>query len=184
MKWLRPGLPPFHTALAMIGAKAGDRVVFLGAADGRLAAEVALVTGLNGRTLVVDRTDGAAARVERAASQAGALVEFESAALTELPLEAGDVDVVAVNGQMGALAEVAARAMALESLRVLRPGGRFVALEAGKPAGWRGLLQRSPQTPVDPDRLIASLTAAGFRAVRVLGESEGTMYLEGVRGRA
>ena len=41
------------TALAMVGAKAGQSVVVLGA-DGPLAAAIGLVTGLNGRTVVVD----------------------------------------------------------------------------------------------------------------------------------
>jgi hypothetical protein len=45
---LRAGPSPYHTAVAMVGARAGDRVLMIGADDADLAAHVALVTGLSG----------------------------------------------------------------------------------------------------------------------------------------
>ena len=77
MKWFKWGgqdQRPHQTALAMIGAKTGQRILFLGSDDGALAAAVALVVGgMNGRTLVLDPSPDAAAKVERAAAEAGAL---------------------------------------------------------------------------------------------------------------
>ena len=53
MKLFRNAASPYQTSLAMIGAKAGSTVIVVGASEPALAAEVALVTGLNGRTLAV-----------------------------------------------------------------------------------------------------------------------------------
>jgi hypothetical protein len=69
MKWLRPGPPPFQTDLAMIGAKSGQHVLVLGAGEGGLAAALAGVTGLNGRTLAIDPDAGASAAIERAGAR-------------------------------------------------------------------------------------------------------------------
>src|SRR5687767_4696563 len=51
----RKGASPHQTAIAMIGAKSGSRVLVVGAGDAAVAGEVALVAGLNGHVLVVDR---------------------------------------------------------------------------------------------------------------------------------
>src|SRR5688572_19245369 len=67
--------PPYQTALAMIGAKSGDRVLVTGGHDHGLAAAVALTTGLNGQTVALAPVEARAA-VEAAANEAGALVEF------------------------------------------------------------------------------------------------------------
>jgi len=83
------------TALAMVGAKPGQSVVVLGA-DGPLAAAIGLVTGLNGRTVVVDGAEGAAARVQAAADNAGALLEFVSAAPAATTLDAAAFDVAVI----------------------------------------------------------------------------------------
>ena len=72
MKLFRPGASPHQTALAMVGAKAGSAVVIIGAEDPAFSAEVALVTGLNGRTLIVVAAADAEPRVEAAATNAGA----------------------------------------------------------------------------------------------------------------
>ena len=77
--WFRQGPSPHQTALAMIGAKAGHHVVIAGADDPDLAAALALVTGLNGQTLVVDERSDAEALVNAAAAKAGALMDFLAA---------------------------------------------------------------------------------------------------------
>src|SRR6185503_6303073 len=104
MAWMRIGrLPPYQTAVAMIGAKPGDRVAVLGSSDPALAAQVSLVTGLNGHVVVIDRAPGAADRVESAAARAGALVAFEEAPVTNVPLEASGFDIVVIDRLLGTL---------------------------------------------------------------------------------
>ena len=80
----------------MTGVKPADSVLVVGASDGGLAADVALVTGLNGRTVVVDSAAVSQAGVDAAAAKVGALVEFLVAPATALPLDPEGFDVVIV----------------------------------------------------------------------------------------
>jgi ubiquinone/menaquinone biosynthesis C-methylase UbiE len=166
----------------MIGAKPGGHVLAIGASNAALVAELALVTGLNGRTLVVDRAPGTRDLVKAAAARAGALVDFEDAPATMLPLDAGTFDVVVIQQ---ALAAAADRSQVIaEAARVLRVGGRVVIIEGATRAGILGVLARSAAPKADAKSLLETMTAAGLKAVRVLSESDGVLYLEGTKGRA
>ena len=173
LKWFRQGLSPFQTALAMVGAKSGDQVVVVGAGDPELAAQLALVTGLNGQTTVIGREE-ARPRVEAAAGHAGALIEFATAPPSALPVPPGTVDVLVLTGGLGSLVpEERLRALA-EAMRVLRPGGRTVVIE--------GIAARPSSTHepagIDPEAVLALLTSAGGRAVRALATVSGHTYYE------
>lgn len=181
MKLFRSGLPPHHTALAMIGAKPGGRVLVIGAANGALAAELALVTGLNGRTLVVDRSAPMRERVRAAAARAGALVDYEDAPASMLPLDADTFDVVVIQH---ALAVAADRPQIVaDAARVLRVGGRVIVIEGAPRAGVFGAIARSAAPKTDAEALLQTMNGAGLKAVRVLGESGGMLYMEGTKGR-
>jgi hypothetical protein len=177
-------IPSHQTALAMVGAKAGQAVVFLGTADVELAAEVGRTTGLNGRTVVV--ADGATARVEveRAAANAGALVEFVQAPVVRAaaePAGAFDLAVIAMAGWALAGRD-ARRDVVTRAFGLVRPGGRIVAvLSSGRRRrfGAAPLVDRAVV-----DETLALLTEAGSRAVRTLADMPGTTYAEGVRPRA
>lgn len=174
MGWLKRGLPPHQTALAMIGARAGDQIMVVGAGAAALAAEVARITGLNGRTLVVDPDDAARERVERAAAEAGALVDFEVAAATSLPADADTLDIVVVEASDAAGGFD--RSRAIEILRVLRPGGRVVVRRPAK----RGVFGGGP--PPDAS-VIDALSRAGAVAVRHLADADRVAYFEGRKSR-
>ena len=178
LKWFRQGLSPFQTALAMVGAKSGDQVVVVGAGDAELAAQLALVTGLNGQTTVIDR-EGARPRVEAAAGHAGALVEFTAAPPSALLVPPGTVDVLVLTVGLGSLVpDERPRALA-EAMRVLRPGGRTVVIEglAARPSS-------APETAgIEGEAVLALLTAAGGRAVRTLATVSGRTYYEARKPR-
>jgi phosphatidylethanolamine/phosphatidyl-N-methylethanolamine N-methyltransferase len=179
MKWFKPGPPPYQTALAMIGAKRGDRLLVIGAGTGDLPAQLALVTGLNGTTLVVDRSPDARARVESAATEAGALVEFEPAPPTMLPQATGGFDLVVIQHE---LSVSAARArVAVEAARVVRPGGRVIVVEKAARPGVFGVLSRTVADIVPAATLRDLLVSVGLRAARVLAERDGVSYVEGVK---
>jgi len=183
MPWLRKGPPPRQTALAMIGAKPGQTVLVMGSADTELAAEVAKVTGLNGRTVVADQGADARRRVEAAAAAVGTLIEFEDAAAGALPFEPDVFDVVAIVVDWVALGEADRHRTAAEACRVARPGGRVLILIRAP----RSRLLGRVRTPVVPagaaDHACAWLTAAGSNAVRLLAEADGVAYVEGVKPR-
>lgn len=164
----------------MVAARAADTVAVLGApgpAEAALAAEIAAVTGLNGRTVVIDVGSEARARVETAAAKAGTLVEFEWAPVTMLPLDAATFDVVVINRQLAGLDGRNRVACCEEALRIIKPTGRVVVIEGVPRPGLFGLLpSRLPGLP--PEDVQAALTRAGARAVRQLADVDGVAYFE------
>lgn len=174
---------PFAPAVAMVGVKGGDRVLFCGAGLPDLAGAVGVITSLNGQTTVVDRRDGAKARVATGAAKAGALVDFEDAPLTMLPFDNGQWDVAVIAGGLQALGSSATTVLS-EAVRVVRPGGRVVVIDRVSRPGLFGLF-RTPETSVAPaETITGTLTAAGLRGVRLLAEVEGVRYFEGTKIQA
>ena len=160
----------------MIGAKPGQSVVVLGA-DGPLAAAIGLVTGLNGRTVVVDRAEDAAARVQTAADDAGALVEFVNAAPDATTCDDSGFDIVVVRTGLASRDADARARVAAEAMRLTRTGGRVVVIEGAKRAslfGGRG-------DRLDSDQIQTLLTSAGWRAVRQLADVDNVVYVEARR---
>ncbi|HEX5216287.1 MAG TPA: methyltransferase domain-containing protein [Vicinamibacterales bacterium] len=170
---LRKFGPSHATALAMVGAKAGQSVVVLGA-DGPLAAAIGLVTGLNGRTVVVDATEGAAARVQAAADNAGALLEFVRAAPDVTTLDAATFDVAVLRASLASRGADERATIISEAFRVTRDGGRVVVIEGAK----RGPVFGGREPRLDSDHIQALLTAAGGRAVRQLADVDHVVYVE------
>jgi ubiquinone/menaquinone biosynthesis C-methylase UbiE len=182
MKWLRPGPPPHQTALAMIGAKAGQHVLIVGAADSGLAAAVAGVTGLNGRTLVIDPLPDAQRSIETAAADAGTLVDFEQRSLSNLPAEPGAFDLVVLSQSLS-LSDQDPVNIISEALRVVRAGGRIVAIEGAGTTGLLSAWRRRPRSSLAGDAIRDMFATAGLRATRVLAEAEGVTYVEGSKKR-
>lgn len=179
MKLFRRGPPPHQTALAMIGAKAGSAVVVIGASDPARTAEVALVTGLNGRTLVVVPSADAQPLVEAAAANAGALIDVETADLASLPAPDGafDIAVIELANDPTNLDRVIR-----EAARVVRPGGRVVVIKGRKVSGLRKLLSAAPSgTNTTMDDIVRLLSETGLRGTRLLGGADGIQYFEGTK---
>ena len=71
--------------------------------------------------------------------------------------------------------------MMAECRRVLRAGGRLLVLEAGSPTGLRGLFSGTARQEGAADGAENALAAAGFRAVRTLGDRQGYRFIEGLK---
>jgi ubiquinone/menaquinone biosynthesis C-methylase UbiE len=183
MKWFRDPSRPHHVALSMIGAKPGDRVLVATAGDGTLAAHLGLVTGLNGRTLVLDTEATSAEKTTAAAADAGALVDFAVAPVGTIPESEASFDIVVFNHTLGPLPEWERGRACADALRVLRPGGRLVAIELTQRPGLFALLPRAPAPVVRPGDIVDLAQRVGFKGVRVLGESEGLAFVEATRPR-
>src|SRR5262249_21614598 len=72
-----------------------------------------------------------------------------------------------------------------ELLRVVRPGGRAMLIGAGQRTGLTKLFgggQASPSFVLSGDAN-RSLESQGFRQVRMLGERDGLVFVEGVKPR-
>jgi ubiquinone/menaquinone biosynthesis C-methylase UbiE len=183
MPIFRQGPSAHQTSLAMIGAKAGDEVLVIGAGDAALAAEIARVTGLNGRLVVVDRAEGARARVEAAAGRAGALVEFEDAPPTMLPIDPDSYRIVVIANRLSSLAGSDRAGCCAEACRVLKPGGRLVVIDGARRPGIFGLFSQQSAT-IAEEEVLTLLARSGARAGRRLAAVDAVAYYEALKPRA
>jgi hypothetical protein len=161
----------------MVGAKPGSRVLVAGATTPRLAAEIALVTGLNGQTIVAaperERT-----ALERAAADAGSLIEITGGDGDLASLDLTGFDITVVPGHLADVtAEVRVRRFA-DGLATLRAGGRLVAIDEPR----RGAFGFGGTDTADVNVIVAELVKAGALAARHLATAEGMSYYEARRG--
>jgi SAM-dependent methyltransferase len=166
-------------AVTMSSVRLGERALQVGVDDPAVAAAIAGKTGMTGIATLVVADAAAAAAARDAIANLGGLGEVHVVGqLHPLPFADGVYDVAVVHTSRGLLAsldqERRARVLA-ECHRVLRAGGRIIALEAGAVTGLRGLLGGAkPDTQYESaGGTTAALEAAGFRAVRTLGDRQG-----------
>jgi ubiquinone/menaquinone biosynthesis C-methylase UbiE len=175
----------FALVVGMTGVKMGDRIVQIGCANGVRLAAIAIKVGLSGRAAAVVADPQTAARVERAASQAGVLIEVNVAPPTQLPLDDLSFDLVIIDDSAGlftGLSPDQRAATVREAARVLRAGGRVMVIGSTPRTGLRAMLSRTPVAiSADPS---AALQADGFKTVRVLAERDGLIFFEGLKPRA
>jgi ubiquinone/menaquinone biosynthesis C-methylase UbiE len=179
MRWFRSTPPGDPLAVAMTGVKLGDRLLVLGCADVTVIAQLALKPGLTGRTCIVDEHADAVTRAAAAAQQEGGLVEPETAPLTMLPYDEGAFDLVVFNHALGKLPESRRPVHLGEARRVLRQGGRVIAIERAARGGLGALLGGGAVVPAS--EIERAFTGSGFRAVRTLAEREGLAFIEGAK---
>jgi ubiquinone/menaquinone biosynthesis C-methylase UbiE len=173
--WFRKGLSRHHTAVAMIGAKGGDQVLVIGASDPELAAEVALVTGLNGTTMICDPGVHARERVEAAAGAAGALIEFAAASPMSLPVPNESQDVVVLMNASEAVVQADPADVLTHALRTLRSGGRVIVVDGTRASGF---FRSAGTTRAPAEVMLERLERAGTRARRQLADVDGVAYYE------
>jgi ubiquinone/menaquinone biosynthesis C-methylase UbiE len=174
--------------VGMVGTKMGERFVQIGCAHGGRLGAVAAKVGLSGRAVAITPDEASAERARKGAAQAGMLVEVEVAPMTALPADDQAFDVAVVDdtgGLLGGMRPEDRRGLVRELFRILRPGGRVVALGAIPPGGLGALLKRRPSEPsfAASGALHALLAADGFRPVRTLAERDGLIFVEAAKPR-
>ena len=142
----------------------GERVLDVGCGTGTLAIAAKRHVGASG---TVTGVDPAAEMIERAmekTARARADVAFRTAAAEELPFANGTFDVVLSSLMLHHLPTATRRAGVGEMRRVLKPGGRLLAIDFGRPSGAkRGFLAHiHGHGGVDTSALIALVSDAGF----------------------
>src|SRR5262244_1138877 len=111
--------------VSMTGVKLGDRVVFVGCANGARLAAIAAKVGLSGRAAVVAPDESSATRARKGGENAGVLVEVDVAPPTRAPLEDTAFDLAVADdtgGLFGAMSSDERAAAVREIARLLRPG--------------------------------------------------------------
>jgi SAM-dependent methyltransferase len=174
-------------AVTMSGVKQGERALQVGVDDPAIAASIAAKTGMTGEASLVVADESAAATVRAAVADAGGLGDVVIVpSLHPLPFADDAYDVVVVHTARGLLASLprdARERLLAECRRVLRNGGRLIALEAGTQTGLRGLFGGAKPDPgyEAAGGTTATLEAAGFRRVRLLGDRQGYRFIEGLK---
>jgi SAM-dependent methyltransferase len=190
--WLNPFVRrrESHALLvSMTGVKLGDRVAFVGCANGARLAAIAGKVGLSGRALVIAPDESAAARARKGAENAGVLIDVQVASPARTPLDdaAFDLAIVDDTGDLFGTMSSDERAHAVREIaRVLRPGGRIVVVGAAAATGIARLLARQPSTPslASSGEANRTLEANGFGIVRTLAERDGQVFIEGIKPRS
>jgi ubiquinone/menaquinone biosynthesis C-methylase UbiE len=175
---LRKTEPGEPLVLAMTAVRMGDRLLVIGCSKPKIVAQLASKPGLTGRACAVDDSAEHAAKAAEAAQNEGALLEVETAPVTALPYDADAFDVVVLNHALAQLSRDRQAACVKEAVRVLRPGGRCVAIQAGRPGGLAALFRTTAMPAAEVEQL---MNEAGFRAVHTLAERQGMAFVEGAR---
>ena len=175
-------------AVMMSGVRMGERLLQLNAPDARLAALLAAKPGMSGHSAIVVSSDRDADRARAAVAESGVLVDLKTASLDALPFGNDTFDVIVMHNAAGTLSplDAAMRTRALSDChRVLRDGGRIVALEPGTRSGLSALLHSAAGDAAyeSAGGTVAALEATGFRQVRLLADREGMRFIEGRRER-
>lgn len=166
-----PAMDPLQ--VSMTGVRMGERFLQIGCHDRALLSGLAAKVGLSGMAAVAAFDDDQAKRARGVGAKIGALIETHTIDGLTLPFDDDQFDMVVVddtNGAFGAIDEASRVAYLRDSKRTVRHGGRIEVIEgvaAARPAGYDAL---------------KDLTAAGFKPVRVLAETNGFRFLEGLRG--
>ncbi len=183
MPWLRKTQPTDPLAVSMTGVKLGDRLLIIGAGDPALIALLAAKAGLTGTACVVDSDDARVRRAHAAVEREGVLVEIACAPYSTLPYDAGSFDVAVIRDVLPKLTPDEGAGCVREARRVLRDGGRVVAIDTTSRGGLASLVGRQMvnEEYVKSGGAIRALEAERFVAVRVLAERDGLVFVEGAK---
>ena len=179
-KWFRPtALDPL--SVSMTGVKLGDRVLVVGCGDPRLIAALAAKSGMSGRTCAVDESPDVATEAGRIALKEGVLIETSAAIPHVLEFDRESFDLVVLR-DVGTRDRQSRALVVKEAWRLLRPGGRCMAIDTMARSGVAAMLGGPAPTNSDSDtEAVDVFKAQGFVAVRTLAEREGLRFVEAVK---
>lgn len=132
---------PFRErALGLAHLSAGESVLDVGCGTGTLAIAAKRQVGQKGHVCGVDASPEMIKRAGRKASKAGVEVDFRNALVESLPFRDGQFDVVLSTLMLHHLPGKLRSRCAAEVRRVLKPGGRLLAIDFGTSPGQKGII--------------------------------------------
>jgi ubiquinone/menaquinone biosynthesis C-methylase UbiE len=154
-------------ALDLAGLKPSESVLDVGCGTGTLAIAARRRVGPAGGVYGIDASPEMIARARKKAKKAGVEVTFENAVGEKMPFTGGTFDAVLATVMLHHLGRNARQQCASEMRRVLKPGGRVLAVDFGVAAREkRSLLAHFHRHGhVKLPELIAVLEEAGLKCV-------------------
>lgn len=156
----------------------GESVLDVGCGTGTLAIAAKRRVGSAGSVHGIDASPEMIARARKKAAKAGVEVSFESGLAEALPVPDARFDVVTSTVMLHHLPRDVRQQGVREMLRVLKPGGRLLAVDfAGATKTGKGPLAHFHRHGhVQPRDLVALVSDAGFRVVET--DAVGTWDLQ------
>jgi ubiquinone/menaquinone biosynthesis C-methylase UbiE len=156
-------------ALDLAELQTGESVLDIGCGTGTLAIAAKRRVGREGSVHGIDASPEMIARAEKKAKKAGAEVRFKNTLAEALPFSDAQFDVVLSTVMLHHLPRKIRQQCSQEIRRVLKPGGRLLAIDFANPAGKE---RRSVLTGfhrhghVNFPEVIAMLNDAGLKCVK------------------
>jgi ubiquinone/menaquinone biosynthesis C-methylase UbiE len=147
--------------------QAGESVVDVGCGTGTLAIAAKRRVGPTGKVYGIDASPEMIAKASKKAKKAGVEVVFKSGIVEALPFQDESFDAVLSTLMLHHLPAAAREQGVREMRRVLKPGGRVLALDFASSGKKKGLLARLHRRhgSVKLHDIIAVLNNAGFTIV-------------------
>lgn len=139
----------------------------MGCGTGALAIAAKGFVGAGGQVAGVDPSPEMVARARRKAAKAGVEARFDMGTIEALPFPDETFDTVLSSLMLHHLGDDSLERGLGEIARVLKAGGRFLAVDIGGPGGMRHgpFLRMGKHADFDLDALAPALEAAGLRIV-------------------
>lgn len=155
--------------LDLVNLQPGEQVLDVGCGTGTLAIAAKYRVGATGTVCGIDASPEMIARARKKAKKNGVEVRFENGVVEELSFADGTFDAVLSTLMLHHLGRKARQQCLREIRRVLKPGGRVVAIDFGEPAqnGMRISAHFHRHGHVKFSDLVSMMNAAGFPTVAV-----------------